>query len=572
MAQESFDEVNEGMFRKFLLLNPDVATIYGLHDPHDKFLPHGGFKRFEDTKRLLRQWSEMATEVALHESLSRDQRICIKYLDRLFRVYSFIVDDYPKWKMNPDALVPISMTLFRMLSSEYAPFEERLSAASARIGQIPRYLAEFRTRFTDECVVRIWVRDAIRAAEEFAAFLQSIAEFSKGKVSESVLRKLIKNIGRAEAAVRVHLDWLNSLVGMPNRDFAMGSQLFSKLLAIRGFSLSSDDIVALGQTHLAKLKGERKEIVSRLSPSGDLDDAVGRVRIKSPKDFEEALEFCRSEIDAARNFLVQNAILTIDADARLETVETPGFLKAVVPFAACETPARFHGVPRGKMLLTPPASPEDFVARLNFAGLLNTLFHEAYPGHFHQFAQANKKHWIYQLGPMMAGADMFGIYIPLGYECIEGWALYCETMMPERGFRTSDELLLETSTWAMLRACRVVADVKLAMGEASIDEMVAWVADETHIPKEGVEADVKCYAKSTSYFMSQMVGFHLIVDLKNELEAKLGRQFDERRFHDLVASYGCLPFDMMSEAVRSEMIIRNAASQWALHVDSRTRH
>jgi uncharacterized protein (DUF885 family) len=85
--------------------------------------------------------------------------------------------------------------------------------------------------------------------------------------------------------------------------------------------------------------------------------------------------------------------------------------------------------------------------------------------------------------------------------------------------------------------------------------MVAWVADETHISKEGVAADVKCYAKEPSYFMSQMIGFHLIVDLKNELEAKLGQRFDERRFHDLVTSYGCLPFDMMSEAVRSEMMI-----------------
>jgi len=560
MAQKSFDEINEEMFEEFLLLNPDVATLYGLHDPYDRFLPHGGFKRFEDTKELLRIWNEEAVEVALRESLPRDQRICIKYLERLFEAYSFIVDDYPKWKMYPDALVPISMTLFRMFSSEYAPFEERFSPASERIGQIPKYLAEFRTRFTDDRVVRVWVRDAIGVAEQFTAFLRSIAEFSQGKVSESMLSRLDENTGRTESAVRVHLDWLKSLLEMPDRDFAMGPEHFSKLLVIRGFGLSSDEIVRLGQAYLAKLKAERKEIVSRLSPSGNLDDATGRVRLKSPKTFEEALEFCRLEIEAARDFLVQNGILTTDANARLEVVETPGFLKAVVPFAACEIPARFHGIPHGKILLTPPVNQEDFVVRLNYAGLLNTLFHEAYPGHFHQFAQANQKHWIYQLGWMIAGADMFGIYIPLGNECIEGWALYCERMMPDRGFRTSDELLLETSNWAILRACRVVADVKLATGEASMDEMVAWVADETHMPKKDIEADVSCYTRSPSYFMSQTIGLHLIHDLKKELETKLGSRFSERRFHDLIASYGCLPFDMMSGVVKSEMMGRNAAS------------
>jgi len=560
MAQKSFDEINEEMFEEFLLLNPDVATNYGLHDPYDRFLPQGGFKRFEDTKELLRLWNEKAVEAALHESLSRDQQLCIRYLERLFQTYSFIVDDYPKWKMYPDALVPISMTLFRMFSSEYAPFEERFSAASERIGQMPKYLAEFRTRFTDDSVVRMWVKDAIGVVEQFTALLRSIAEFSKGRVPENMLRKLDENTSLTESALRVHLDWLNSLLEMPDRSFAMGRDLFSKLLSIRGFSLSSDEIVRLGQGYLAELKAERKEIVAKLSPSGDLDDAVSCARLKSPRTFEEALEFCRSEIEAAREFLVQNGILTIDADARLETVETPGFLKAVVPFAACEPPSRFHGVPRGEMLLTPPANAEDLMERLNYAGLLNTLFHEAYPGHFHQFAQANQKHWIFQLGPMMAGADMFGICIPLGYECIEGWALYCERMMLDRGFRASDELQLETSTWAILRACRVVGDVKLAIGEASIDEMVAWVTNETHMPKEDIEADVRCYTRSPSYFMSQMTGLHLILGLKKELETKLGSRFSERRFHDLIASYGCLPFDMMSGVVKSEMMGRNAAS------------
>jgi len=74
------------------------------------------------------------------------------------------------------------------------------------------------------------------------------------------------------------------------------------------------------------------------------------------------------------------------------------------------------------------------------------------------------------------------------------------------------------------------------------------------MPLDGLAADVKFYAHSPGYVLSYMVGRHLIYKLRSDLESKLGPKFDEMMFHDLVASYGVLPFSMVENVVRSQMM------------------
>lgn len=56
---------------------------------------------------------------------------------------------------------------------------------------------------------------------------------------------------------------------------------------------------------------------------------------------------------------------------------------------------------------------------------------------------------------------------------------------------------------------------------------------------------------STSYFY----GFIKLMELRNEVEAALADNFDQRRFHDFILSQGLLPPHLMREAVLSEFQI-----------------
>ena len=61
----------------------------------------------------------------------------------------------------------------------------------------------------------------------------------------------------------------------------------------------------------------------------------------------------------------------------------------------------------------------------------------------------------------------------------EGWALYCEELMLERGFNDTPEGRLAQLNDLMFRIVRVSADVKLSRGEITPDEVAAMLIRET---------------------------------------------------------------------------------------------
>jgi uncharacterized protein (DUF885 family) len=65
--------------------------------------------------------------------------------------------------------------------------------------------------------------------------------------------------------------------------------------------------------------------------------------------------------------------------------------------------------------------------------------------------------------------------------------------------------------------------------------------------------DAKLNTRTPGYILSYLIGRHMIQNLRQDLEEDLGSAFDEREFHDLLASYGTLPFCIVNEVVRSQM-------------------
>jgi hypothetical protein len=553
MESSAFDGLNKKMLGEFMRINPDVATLFGLHDPYDRFLPHGGFKRYGETDELLALWTVTASELAQKEELSVDQKLSLEVLGQWREIYRFGLYEYPLWKMYPDALESIFTILFQMLVNDYAPLADRLSAICQRINQIPVYLAQFRTRFSEEGVVHEWVTSAIEACERFPKFLESIREVSKSVTNDTLASSLDNGIRLTNEGLVAHLSWLRDLLKKPNLQFAMGKTKFERLMEIRGLRLTPDQMLSLGERYIRELKEKRATVAERLTPGGYVDKVQARIEHDHPGTFEDALRVAGELMAEAREFVIKNGISTVDEDARAVVLETPEFLRPIIPFAMCYPPTRFDRQKKGVYFLTRPNNPDDLGGFCNRVTLINTAVHEAFPGHFHQLALSTSKPWIFELPLAVWWADQ-GSILPFATESVEGWALYCEQMMLDHGYHESDELAFQILTDAIFRACRIVADIKLAYGEATTKGIAEWMAKETGMPLDGLAADAKFYAHSPSYVLSYMVGRHLIHELRGDLEAKLGPKFEERMFHDLVASYGVLPFCMMENVVRSQMM------------------
>jgi uncharacterized protein (DUF885 family) len=135
--------------------------------------------------------------------------------------------------------------------------------------------------------------------------------------------------------------------------------------------------------------------------------------------------------------------------------------------------------------------------------------------------------------------------LAMGTETVEGWAHYCEQMMMEHGFVTSLESKLIQVNDAIWRAVRIIVDVKLSQGEMSFDEAVNMLIEEAGMSKEGAVAEVRRYTQTPSYALSYLLGKHLILQLRKEVKTKMGKEYNEKFFHDTITANGYLPFWML---------------------------
>ena len=544
MSTEKLEQLHERMLKEFLKINPGVGTAIGLHDPYDRLLPHGGRKRLDDTLALLEGWNATARRQAASQELSGEDNLHLDLLSMSTDIMRFATDEYPLWKMYPDCLESIGGLLFLMASRDYAPPMARARDTTCRLRLIPDHLKQFRTRFDPGEPVRLWTEMAIESCDNFPGLLDFVKDTFKDYSHEH--RDLVDAAQALGPSTAEHMEWLKQLLDRSSEDFSMGRDRFAKLLEIRKIEMSVDDILALGRDRLEKLKQERVRLADRIAPGKGVDEAVRISRNTAPKTFEQALEKTREEMESAKGFIIKNGIATIDPEAELRVVETPAFLAAMLPYAALSMSSKFDPVLKGEYLVTRPKDSNDLGSHFNEGSIINTAVHEAYPGHFHQGVRSNRKHWMLQFNTMIISSDTFDS----GTETCEGWAHYCEKMMFENGYRATDLAAFEMINGALWRAYRVIADIGLACGEASFEDMVELGIKEAGVPRNASEAEVKRYTHTPGQALSYLLGRELLIGFREEMETNMGNGFDERRFHDLVADYGELPFSLMRDRVR----------------------
>jgi hypothetical protein len=547
MSAETMEQLHDTKLKEFLTVNPDVGTVLGKHEPYDRLLPNGGKKRLDDTLALLEDWNTKAEELAASTHPSDEERMHLDLLGMSADIVRFAVYDHPLWKMYPDCLESIGGLLFLMASRAYSPAASRAKDATSRLELIPQYLGQFRTRFSPGEPVRIWTEMAIESCDDFPGLLDFVQ--STFRECETEHEKMADSIAALKPHLSDHKEWLEQLLGRSKVGFAMGKEKLSKLLSIRRIDLSVDEILTLGRDRLRQLQQERALIADRIAPGEGVVGATKMSRETGPKSFEDALETTRKEMESVKEYIIQNGIATVDPDAKLRVIETPAFLAPMLPYAALSMPSKFDPDQKGEYLVTRPKDIKDLGSHLNEGAIINTAVHEAYPGHFHQDVRANGKHWMQLLGSMIVSFDTFDT----GTETCEGWAHYCEKMMFENGYKATDLAALEMVNGAIWRAYRVIADVGLACGDASFEEMVEFGIEVAGVPRNASEAEVKRYTHTPGQPLSYLLGRELIIDFRKEMETTLGRGFEERRFHDLVADYGNIPFTLMRDLVKKEM-------------------
>jgi hypothetical protein len=314
--------------------------------------------------------------------------------------------------------------------------------------------------------------------------------------------------------------------------FAIGEEQFTRRLFHEHALGSGPSELWRYGLHLQEEVTEEIVALARRLDHRPWRELVNELQDDTPPD-NQLLTAYRSELDAACAFVTDRDLVSVP-EGGVDVVPTPGFLKALVPFAAYDPPPIHLAQRTGRFYVTEPdaSQPPEIRARQRRGHCRHSIpamvSHEAYPGHHLQLLTAQG----------LGSEVRRHIWSPV---MVEGWALYSEQLMDEIGFYRTEEARLFRLLNLLWRAIRVVLDVGLHTRGMTPPEAVDYLVEHLPIERPSAEAEVRRYCAWPTYQLSYAVGRRELLRLRDAYRERDPAGYSPRKFHDEVMRYGGLP-------------------------------
>ncbi|MDH5661095.1 MAG: DUF885 domain-containing protein, partial [Gammaproteobacteria bacterium] len=506
-------------YRTWFRFHPEIAVDVGITGYSNLLKPYG-----DDDLGALKVLNEKLIS-SLDEldltTLSQDQQIDLQLM-RSSAVLQLEAAALRDWRRcDPARFLPVHaiyQLTVRDVDNKEIAFRERLSA-------IPAHLRGARSWLDMEPakIPLIWLESAIAEAEGGAEFFHELKhhpEINSYRVSEE--------LEQAAHALEDFASYLkNNLTKVANGDFSFGRKYFDLILQERHFlNINADELYAFGEKLFKETEEELKSVTRDLQGNDDIEGLMKKIQQQRPEK-ENLLSEYRKQMQAAREFVEKNDIVSLPGKEALNVIETPVFLQHQIPFAAYYEPSPTDVNQQGYYYVT-PAKTEVELGEHNFISLKHTCVHEAWPGHHLQFVKANLKPTSSTLPRLLnASATLY-----------EGWALYCEQLMHELGFIAEPEsrfVLLKDRLW---RALRIMIDVGIHTRGLSLDDAASLMQEKLGFSESQAMGDLSWYTHAPGVPMGYATGWALINNLKEQEKNK--ENFNLKAFHDTLLSSGSI--------------------------------
>jgi uncharacterized protein (DUF885 family) len=537
LDEQLFDLV-EARFRRAIEHDPILGTELGLHD-WDHELGDGG------REAILADLAADQAHLTAVEGLDPAGLSATARFERELELHNvrraiFDQDVLRIWERRSLALDTIGDGLFLLFARDHAPLAERLEAITGRLEAVPVYLEQARTRATVP-QVRLWQQIELETAAEMPLLIDEVLAASDGVVGPVEHRRLLRATDQAKTAIELYGTWLEDTLASGTDEWAIGRERHDALVAHRAFDgLDADAILELGWQKLAEEHAARTAVAREVDPRATEAEVIDRIKSDHPRTFADALERYRDSMVRARSYLIYRDLVTVPEDERISVIETPEYLRNVVPFAAYFSPATFDPDPKGIYIVTPSVDGDPNAMREhNLASVSNTSIHEAYPGHHLQLDVARRQP---SLTRQLTDAPEF----------VEGWGMYSELLMREQGFDAEPRFRVMMHTDAIWRACRIILDVRLHRGELTVEEAIDFLVEQTSFERPNARAEVRWYTYRPTYPLSYLLGRTLLLQLRGDEQARLGDAFSLKGFHDALLKDGSLPISFHRRLLAGE--------------------
>jgi uncharacterized protein (DUF885 family) len=544
---EFHEIVNEFLEHEFET-NPVMASGLGLtnyDDGLDDLSEVALRQRDTDAEAWHQRFSAVdAASLSPDDLIDRDQILAVLAGRR-------IAATWEGWRRDPVTYSGVcSNGVFTLWLHRLRPEKDLVESTLLRLAEVPRVLDQGKANIDPAVAHPLIVQRGIGSARGAARYFRDLVAQD---VSDGGDRARVADAGaKAADALEQFAVHLEIVAKDARGSWVYGEERYSRALREReSLQYDARGLRELGQAEYDRLDREMGDLAQTIAGTRDWNAVLRKADEDHPRSEEEMRATYADWTERSQHFLVETGLVTLPEGEKCLVEPSPVFQRPLIGVASYNGPPAFSEVRTGHFFV--PFAPdgtseEERQERLKSnsnGGIPTTAVHEAYPGH----------HW-HILTRRINAPRVRRVYGTPYFS--EGWALYAERVMRERGFFTEPIHELYHLEATIFRAARIVVDTSLHMGEMSYDEAVTFMQQKAGLPEPTAKAEVGRYCWWPTQASSYLTGCLEILRIRDRWlgEAGAGGQSPKdvdvsylRRFHDALASSGSLPLGLAERAV-----------------------
>jgi uncharacterized protein (DUF885 family) len=480
--------------------------------------PHTIQQRMQDLEVFERRWKALAPAPATPVHDQVDYRLLGSAIARVR--WELAIEQ--SWKRNPQFYVDQTLGSVYLLLLPPPPFAEaRQAEIVARLKQIPTTLQAAQENLTD--LRQPFVQLAIEALDRVGERSEKMAKGLAPQFSEANNQLLQQALPAAVTALLKYRAWLTTKLPNARKDTAIGRDnyiFFLRKVALLPYT--PEQLLAMSQQEWSRsvaFEAYQQTRLADASPAPFFPNADAQI------DAEKAAE------EKVRAFLVEQKILSVPSWMQhYRNLLLPDYLEPLQDLGVTDEltgPSRLDQ--NGTSYIRVPGPNLGFFNLSTAHDPRPILVHEGVPGHYFQLClgwhhpDPIRRHYY------DSGAN-------------EGLGFYAEEMMLQAGFFDDNPHTRETIySFMRLRALRVEVDVKLALGEFTLQQGADYLARTVPMDKATALDEAAMFSSTPGQGISYQIGKLQITQLLSDARRMQGKDFSMLQFNDFVWNNGNVP-------------------------------
>ena len=537
------ERLSERLIREHWDFYPTAGSRIGKHE-FDGRLPDLTPANISRRKTEIRRGLS-ALQPLLTESLDSETTLSLRLLESFQQRELFTFEELQPLENNPMRQAGF-LNVGNYVRRDYAPLEDRLRSASSALKQVPDFLSTVAAALRDDLSRHI-VDMSVESYAGMAQFYRNdLLSFAAQVSDREIAADFTASIGSAAKALDEFVDQLRTRSRATDNGFAIGSELYSRMLATgEGLDLPLQRVQSVGQANLQENLGRIREVAASIAPDKSVQQIVDEISRTHPTA-QGLIPDTRELLEDIRQALLDHDVISLPSEDRCQVVETPAYMRyafaAMDSAGALETQATesFYYVTPVEEYWSPEQA-EEWLSKFDYNTLRIISIHEVYPGHF-----------VHHLH------NRYGRTLPLvnrvatSYAFTEGWAHYTEQMMLETDYGAGrPELLLTQLLEALVRNCRYMCSLAMHTENMTVDEATRYFMDNAFMAEYPARREALRGTFDPGY-LNYTLGKLMILKLRGDFRNNHNGSFTLKGFHDRLLSYGAPPLPLLRKVMLPE--------------------